>query len=199
MCRQKGYECPGELNDDQFFGGDMGIYAFDGRRPVAGEGTWISPDAHIIGDVRIGSRCWIGPGAVLRGDFGTIVIGDETAVEDGVVIHTPSSVTVGRAVTIGHLALVHGSLVGDYAVIGMHSTLADGSRVGEWSIVAEHSLVKKNQEVPPGKLYAGAPAAEKGDITQKYRDVMLLGKQMYIDLAARYRSSLVLLERPDPA
>jgi phenylacetic acid degradation protein len=190
---------PVHLKENLLSGGDMGIYAFDGRRPVVGEGTWISPDAHIIGDVRIGSRCWIGPGAVLRGDFGTIIIGDETAVEDGVVIHTPSSVIVGRAVTIGHLALLHGSEVGDYAVIGMHSTLGDNSRVGEWSIIAEHSLVKKNQEVPPGKIYAGAPAIEKGDVTEGYREIMLAGKQMYLDLAARYRSSLVLLKHPDPA
>lgn len=171
----------------------MSIYSYNGKTPVIGEGTWIAPTAYIIGDVRIGCRCWIGPGAVLRGDFGTISIGDETAVEDGVVIHTPSMVTVGRSVTIGHLALVHGNRVGDYAVVGMHSTLGDNSVVGSWAIVAEHSLVKKNQVVPDSKLYAGSPAVEKGEVDQKYREIMLLGKQMYVDLAERYQSSLILV------
>ncbi|HNY65925.1 MAG TPA: gamma carbonic anhydrase family protein [Deltaproteobacteria bacterium] len=172
----------------------MPIYAFDGKKPVVGDGTWVAPSAYIIGNVTIGSRCWIGPGAVIRGDFGAIVIGDDTAVEDGVVIHTPALVTIGKAVTIGHSALIHGRSVGDYAVVGMHSTLGDNSVVGSWSIVAEHSLVKKNQVVPDSKLYAGVPAVEKGDISQQHRDIMLLGKQMYTELAARYLSSLERLD-----
>lgn len=174
----------------------MAIYTFNGKTPVIGKETWVAPSAYIIGDVNIGSRCWIGPGAVIRGDFGRIAIGDETAVEDGVVIHTPATVEIGRAVTIGHLALVHGSRVGDYAVVGMHATLGDNSVVGDWCIVAEHSLIKKNQVVPPNKLYAGSPAVEKGDISQEYREIMLMGKQMYVELAARYRSSLIPLGQP---
>lgn len=168
----------------------MPIYAFDGRNPVVGEGTWVAPSAYIIGNVTIGSRCWIGPGAVIRGDFGSIVIDDDTAVEDLVVIHTPAVITIGKAVTIGHSALLHGRSVGDYAVVGMHSTLADNSVVGSWSIVAEHSLVKKGQVVPDNKIFAGAPAVEKGDISPQHREIMLLGKQLYTDLAARYLSSL---------
>ncbi len=164
----------------------MAIYSFNNTIPIVGAGTWVAPSAYIIGNVRIGERCWIGPGAVIRGDFGAIVIDDETAVEDGVVIHTPSILTIGRSVTIGHLAMLHGKSVGAYAVIGMHSTLSDNTMVGNWSIIAEHSLVKKNQVVPEGKIYAGSPAVEKGDIEQKHRDAMLVGKQMYIDLAARY-------------
>jgi carbonic anhydrase/acetyltransferase-like protein (isoleucine patch superfamily) len=168
----------------------MAIFEFNGRVPQVGEGTWISPSAEIIGDVRIGKNCWIGPCAVIRGDFGTIIIGDETAVEDGVVIHTPSIITIGQQVTIGHLATVHGSIIKDYAVIGMNATLADNAQVGCWSIVAEHSLVKKNQVVPDYKLYAGSPAVEKGDINQTYKDVMQAGKQMYVELVKQYQNTL---------
>lgn len=168
----------------------MPIYTLNGRNPVIGPHTWVAPSAFIIGNVTIGSRCWIGPGAVIRGDFGEIVIGDETAIEDGAVLHTPTRLTIGRAVTVGHMAMVHGARVGDYAVIGMNSTLGDNAQVGEWSIVAEHSLIKKNQVVPGYRLYAGSPAVEKGEIDQRYREVMLLGKQMYIDLVAQYLSSM---------
>ncbi len=175
----------------------MPVYSFDGKTPVIGSGTWIAPSAYIIGDVRIGSRCWIGPGAVIRGDFGTIFIGDDTAVEDGVIIHTPSTILIGKAVTIGHMAMVHGSRVGDYAVIGMNSTLGDKAVVGSWSVIAEHSLVKKNQVVPENKLYAGVPAVEKGDIGQQHREIMILGKQMYIDLAEKYHTALKEISRPE--
>lgn len=168
----------------------MAIYEYQGKVPQIGEGTWVAEAATIIGDVRIGRNCWIGPCAVLRGDFGTIGIGDETAVEDGAVIHTPRTVTIGHRVTIGHLAMVHNRVVKDYAVIGMNSTLGDDAEVGTWSIVAEHSLVKKNQIVPDYKLYGGTPAVEKGDITQAYREIMIFGKQMYVELAAQYCAGL---------
>jgi len=168
----------------------MAIFEFKGKTPQVGAGTWIAASSEIIGDVRIGKNCWIGPCSILRGDFGTIVIGDETAIEYGVVIHTPSIVTIGQQVTIGHLAMVHNSIIKDYAVIGMNSTLGDNAQVGCWSIVAEHSLVKKNQVVPDYKLYAGSPAIEKGDINEKYQEVMLAGKQMYVELVKQYLNTL---------
>jgi len=173
----------------------MALYEFNGKNPHVDTSTWIAKSAEIIGDVRIGKRCWIGPNAVLRGDFGTIVIGDDTAIEDGVVIHTPAIVEVGNFVTIGHMAMIHGKLVKDYAVIGMNSTLGDNTIVGSWSIVAEHSLVKKNQVIPDYKLYAGCPAVEKGDIDQRYSEIMLLGKQMYVELVSLYMNTL---KRIDP-
>jgi carbonic anhydrase/acetyltransferase-like protein (isoleucine patch superfamily) len=168
----------------------MPVYEFNGKIPRIGEGTWIAPSAVIIGNVSLGKNCWIGPNAVIRGDFGAVIVGDETAVEDGAVIHTPAIVTIGKRVTIGHLAMVHNSIIKDYAVIGMNSTLGDNAQVGCWSIVAEHSLVKKNQVVPDYKLYAGSPAVEKGPIDKKYREIMELGKQMYVDLVDQYRNSL---------
>jgi phenylacetic acid degradation protein len=86
--------------------------------------------------------------------------------------------------------MVHNSIIKDYAVIGMNSTLGDNAQVGCWSIVAEHSLVKKNQVVPDYKLYAGSPAIEKGDINEKYQEVMLAGKQMYVELVKQYLNTL---------
>jgi carbonic anhydrase/acetyltransferase-like protein (isoleucine patch superfamily) len=168
----------------------MPVYEFNGKSPRIGEGTWIAPGAYIIGDVHIGKNCWIGPCSVIRGDFGTIVIGDETAVEDGVMIHTPGKAIIGQKVTIGHLAMIHNSIIKDYAVIGMNSTLGDNAQVGSWSIIAEHSLVKKNQVVPDYKIYAGSPAVEKGDVTETYKEIMLAGKQMYVELVAQYRNTL---------
>lgn len=174
----------------------MALYEFNKVKPLVDESSFIADSAEIIGAVKIGKRCWIGPNAVIRADFGSIVIGDNTAIEDGVVIHTPSSVQIGNFVTIGHMAMVHGKIIEDYAVIGMNSTLGDNTVVKTWSIVAEHSLVKKNQIIPAYKLYAGSPAVEKGDIDQRYKEVMQLGKQMYVDLVSKYRDTLKKISPP---
>lgn len=174
----------------------MAIYEFNGKRPKTGNGTWVAQSAEIIGDVKIGEKCWIGPGAVIRGDFGSIVIDNETAVEDGVIIHSAGMVHIGKRVTIGHMAMIHNATIEDYAVIGMSSTVCDNAVVGAWSIVAEHSLVKKSQKVKAYSIYAGIPAEKKSALEQRHKDYMNWGKQLYVDLAARYLSSL---KRIDPA
>ena len=93
----------------------MPIYAFEDRRPVIAESAYVSPSAQVIGDVTIGERCYIGHGVILRGDYGSIVIGDETAVEEGVIVHArPQDRTIiGRRVTLGHGAMVHNALIRD--------------------------------------------------------------------------------------
>lgn len=170
----------------------MPLYEVNGRKPVIAEGSWIAPSAEIIGDVRIGRRCYIGFGAIIRGDFGTITIDDETAIEEVCMIHARplQQVTIGKRVTVGHMVMVHGAVIMDNAVIGMHSTLSDNSETGEWAIIAEHSLVINKQKIPPYKIYGGVPAKEIGDVVQKHIDIWNAGKQVYIDLTYQFPLSL---------
>ena len=102
------------------------LYKFDGKAPAIGQGTYVSDIARAIGDVVIGENCYIGHGVILRADYGRIVIGDGTAVEEGVVVHAPPGDTnrIGKSVTIGHGAVAHGKFIGDQAVIGMGSILS---------------------------------------------------------------------------
>ena len=169
----------------------MPVYEMNGRRPQIGEGTWIAPSAEIIGDVRIGRNCYIGFGAIIRGDYGTITIGDESAIEEAVVIHARpmQRADIGYRVTVGHMALIHNATVRDWAVIGMHAVVSDYSEVGEWAIIAEHSLVKRKQVIPAGQIYGGSPAALIGPVEERHRQNWTLGKQAYVDLAAQCLSS----------
>ncbi|HOP64026.1 MAG TPA: gamma carbonic anhydrase family protein [Spirochaetota bacterium] len=162
----------------------MPIYEVNKRRPVIGQGSWIAPTAQIIGDVRIGDNCYIGYGAVIRGDYGTVVIGNGSSVEEMVMIHArPGGLTdIGESVTIGHMAMLHNCTLKDFCVVGMNSTITDFSEVGEWAIIAEHTLVKRNQVIPPRKIYAGAPAAEKGDVQQKHMDEWGAAKKVYVGM-----------------
>jgi len=170
----------------------MPLFEINTRVPVIGEGSWVAPTAEIIGDVRIGRNCYIGFGAILRGDYGTIIIGDETAVEEGVIIHArPLGTTeIGNRVTIGHMAMIHNATIQDNAVIGMQAMISDFSSIGNWAIVAEQSLVKRNQVVPGMKIFAGAPAVEKGDVLERHKEEWTLGKQVYVDLTTQYRETL---------
>jgi len=162
--------------------------SFRNREPQIGKDTYVSEYAILIGDVRIGDNCYIGHGAILRGDYGCIEIGSGTAVEEGVIMHAPPGETcrVGKKVTIGHGAVVHSSHIGDMAVIGMGSVLSICAEVGEESIVAEGSTVKMGQKIPPGIVARGNPAKVVRNVEDKDKKFWGWGKQLYIDLAKEY-------------
>ena len=166
----------------------MPIYAFEGRRPNIAATAYVSPSAQIIGNVIIGARCYIGHGAILRGDYGSIEIGDETAVEEGVVIHArPEDWTrIGKRVTLGHGAMIHNATILDGAVIGMRAVVSDYSEVGEGAIVGEMSLVKNSQKVPARKVAVGVPVRVIGDVNEQHHAMTHWAKDLYVTLAARY-------------
>lgn len=164
------------------------IFAFDGRRPKIGKGTYISPTAQVIGDVQIGENCYVGPGSILRGDYGTIQIGEGTAVEEAVVIHAPPNEVcqIGSRVTLGHGAIIHSACIGDHALIGMGAITSLGARVGSWTLVAEGAVVKRGQDIPDHVVVAGAPAKIVRPINEKEKAYWTDAKQLYVDLAAKY-------------
>lgn len=164
------------------------LYKFDGKQPVVGKGSYVSEIARVIGDVVIGENCYIGHGAILRGDYGRIEIGDGTAVEEGVIIHAPPEDVnrIGKKVTIGHGAVVHGKYIGDQAVIGMGAVISIWAEIGGWSIVAEGSVVKLRQVIPSKVVAAGNPAKIVRELSEKDREFWNWGKQLYIDLAQKY-------------
>jgi len=103
----------------------MAIYKYENRIPEIGKDCFISDSARVIGDVKIGNNCYIGHGAVLRGDYGSISIGDGTAIEENAVLHIRPDglLKLEEKVTIGHGALVHGKLIKSFAVIGIGAVI----------------------------------------------------------------------------
>ena len=171
----------------------MAIYEFEGRRPRLGLGAYVHPSADVIGDVSVGDGCWIGPGARLRGDYGSIRIGNGTSIEDNCVVHARpgESTSIGQHVTIGHSAIIHNATVHDHAVIGMGSVVSDWAVIGEWSVVAEGAVVKQGQQVPPACIAVGIPAKllEK-QVGEEYKAEWSRFKAIYTDLARRYPDGL---------
>ena len=136
------------------------VYAFEGLVPVIKPGAFVHPDAVLIGDVVIGTRCFIGPCAVLRGDFGRIEIHDGANVQDNCVIHSfpGRSVVVEEDGHIGHAAVLHACTIKRNALVGMNATVMDNAIVGQSAFVAANSFVKAGFEVPDNTLVAGVPA-----------------------------------------
>jgi len=164
------------------------LYKFNGKQPIVGKNTYISELANIIGDVIIKDNCYIGHGAILRGDYGRIEIGSGTAVEEGVIVHAPPNDKnyIGERVIIGHGAILHGKFIGDFVLIGMGSIISILSEIGEYSIIAEGSVVKKNQIIPPKVLAAGNPAKIIRKITAKEEKEFWNKSKIYINLAKKY-------------
>lgn len=164
------------------------LYKFDKKQPSVGKGTYISHTAEVIGNVDIGDNCYIGHGVIVRGDYGRIEIGDGTALEEGAIIHAPPEETchIGKKVTVGHGAIVHGKRISDMAVIGMGAVLSIWSEIGEWAIVAEGSVVTMRKAIPPEAVAAGNPARVVRKVNDRDREFWHYGKQLYIDLAKKY-------------
>jgi phenylacetic acid degradation protein len=171
----------------------MSIYEFENKKPSIGKDTFIFKSADIIGDVSIGKNCYIGPGARIRGDYGSIRIGDNTAVEENVVVHArPDDVTtIGNNVTIGHGSIIHNATIKDWAVIGMGAIVSDWAVIGKWAVVAEGAVVKNKQKIPNKAIAVGVPAKVVSEISEEYEKQWTKYKKIYTDLAEkRFPNSL---------
>ena len=166
----------------------MPIYQYGHKIPEIGKDTYISDTAVIIGGVKIGNNCYIGHGAILRGDYGNIHIGDGTAVEENVMIHIRPNDTliIGQNVTIGHSATIHCKKIEDYAVIGLGAILSFDVVVGEWAIVAEGTIVPNSKIIPPNKVVAGNPFKVISEVTAFHKKRWEYVKELYKTLAKEY-------------
>jgi carbonic anhydrase/acetyltransferase-like protein (isoleucine patch superfamily) len=166
----------------------MAIYRYGDRTPKIGKDSFICDSARVIGDVRIGCNCYIGHGSILRGDYGTIKIGDGTAVEENAVLHIRPNglLEIEEKVTVGHGALIHGKLIKSFAVIGIGSVVGFDVIIGSWSIVAEGCVVPKGTAIPDEKIVAGVPHKIIGNTLERHKEYWTYGKQLYIDLAKEY-------------
>ena len=135
------------------------FYSFNGIRPVVHASSFVHPQAVVTGDVRIGKDCYIGPGAALRGDWGTIILEDGCNVQENCTIHMFPGLTVllKEGSHIGHGAIIHGATIGRNCLVGMNSVLMDHVQVGDESIVGALTFIKEGTIIPPRSLVAGNP------------------------------------------
>jgi carbonic anhydrase/acetyltransferase-like protein (isoleucine patch superfamily) len=140
----------------------MPIYALDGKAPEFADraSNWIAPGAVVIGNVRIGKNVSIWFGVVVRGDNELIDIGEDSNVQEHVVMHTDPGfpLSIGRGCTIGHKAILHGCTIGDGSLVGMGAIVLNGASIGKNSLLGAGALVTEGKSFPDGSLILGTPA-----------------------------------------
>lgn len=142
----------------------MPLISARGFSPAVGNDVFVAEGAQVIGDVRIGDGSSVWFNTTLRGDVMPIIIGTETNIQDGSVLHGTfgqHSCVLGDRVTIGHNVILHGCKIGSKCLIGMGSIVMDGAEIGESSVVGAGSLVTEGKSFPPGSLIVGRPAVVK--------------------------------------
>lgn len=175
----------------------MPLYEFEGKCPSIPKSTFIHPQAVIIGHVEIGEGCYIGAGAIIRGDFGKIVIGNGSNVQDNCIIHIdPETIAIiEENVLIGHGAIVHGScLIQENAVVGMGAIVSPGCEIGRESILAAGSVLPPCCNVPPRSLAMGNPAKTMKTLSEKMLGINKVGVKHYQSLTRRSFNGLRLIE-----
>ncbi|HEY5789351.1 MAG TPA: gamma carbonic anhydrase family protein [Gammaproteobacteria bacterium] len=131
----------------------------DHRVTLHGSEHFIAPSADLIGQVTLADRVSVWFNAVLRGDGDAISVGEGSNVQDGAVLHTDPGypLTVGRGVTVGHMAMLHGCSVGDGTLIGIKAVVLNGARIGRDCLIGANALVAEGKEIPDGSLVLGSP------------------------------------------
>lgn len=169
----------------------MAIYALGDREPTIGADTYIHPDAVVIGDVTLADGVTVWPGAVLRGDYGTISVGEKTNIQDGTVVHCTviHPTVIGARCTVGHNAHIEGSTIGDDVLIASGSIVLNGSTVGDGAIVGAGAVVPFNFVVPPRRMALGIPAKirEGHEVPVGHID---MNTAMYFENGRYYRENL---------
>ncbi len=161
------------------------FYHYKGYTPVVKPGSFVHPQAVVTGDVIIGSRCYIGPGAALRGDWGTIIIEDGCNVQENCTIHMFPGTTVllKEGAHIGHGAVIHGATIGKNCLVGMNAVIMDNVILGDECIVGALTLIREGENIPARSVVVGNP----GKIIKQVSDDMLSwkteGTALYQELA----------------
>ena len=161
----------------------------DKKLKTVDDNFWIAPNASVIGDVNLERDASIWFNAILRADNEPIAIGEGSNVQDGAIIHTDPgyACNIGKKVTVGHMAMLHGCYIGDGSLIGIGSVVLNGAKIGRNCIIGSKALVTEGMEVPDGSMVLGIPGKIKKTLTEEEQSVVPLGAEHYIDNYKKYK------------
>ena len=168
----------------------MMIIDFDNKKlETDGDDFWIAPNATVIGNVQLLKDASVWFNAVLRGDVELITVGQGSNVQDGAIIHTDPGFpcTIGKNVTVGHLAMLHGCEIGDGSLIGIGSVILNGAKIGKNCIIGSKALVTEGMEIPDGAMVLGIPGKVKKILNEEEQSVVSLGAEHYIQNYKKYK------------
>ena len=172
----------------------MPIFKLNDKEPILPvDGRyWVAPDANIIGDVRmeVNSSVWFS--ATLRGDCEEILIGENSNVQDGSVLHTDPGcpLKIGKDVTIGHMVMLHGCTIGDNSLIGIGAVILNNAKIGKNCIIGAKALITENKEIPDNSLVVGSPGKVIREVTKDEKEAIVENTKHYQDNWKKYSKSV---------
>jgi phenylacetic acid degradation protein/carnitine operon protein CaiE len=174
----------------------MAIYSFNGFIPVIHPSSFIHPLASVIGDVIIGKDVYVGPGAVLRGDWGSIIIADGCNIQENCTVHMFPGTTVNfeKGAHVGHGAIIHGAHLGENCLIGMNAVLMDDAKIGKESIIGALAFVPSKMQIPERSLVVGNPAKIIKEVSDDMIAWKTEGTKLYQELPQMCHTSLLPCE-----
>ena len=137
------------------------IRSFDGKTPRIHPSVFVSEASYIVGDVEIGEDSSVWPGAVIRGDFGSIRIGKGSVIQDTCVLHADDYLNLGDRVLVTHGAVIHGHRVGNNVLIGINAVILEGAEVGDYCLIGAGAVVLAGAKIPDRSLVVGVPGQVK--------------------------------------
>lgn len=172
----------------------MAIYALGDRVPTIHEDAYVHPDATVIGDVTLGAHSSVWPGAVLRGDYGTITVGERTSIQDGTVVHATHDkpTTIGSRCVVGHIVHLEGCTIEDDCLVGSGSVVLHDVVVHTGALVGANAVVSNGGDVPSGAMALGIPAKMRLDAVPPGSFAPAV--ELYVMNAARYKTDLKRLD-----
>jgi carbonic anhydrase/acetyltransferase-like protein (isoleucine patch superfamily) len=170
----------------------MPIYQLGDLVPVIPASCYIAPEATIIGQVTLGERVTVMSGAVIRGDNEPVVIGDDSNVQEGCVLHTDPGLplTLGKGVTVGHQVMLHGCTVGDGTLIGIQAVVLNNTVVGKDCLVGAGAVLTENKNFPDRSVIFGAPAKAVREVTEDNLMRMRVSAADYVRRGIQYKQEL---------
>lgn len=162
------------------------------HKPEIHENAYVDESAIVIGRVRLMKNSSVWPSAVIRGDINEIIVGEGSNIQDGTVLHVTHElpVIIGNGVTVGHLAMIHGAVIGDNSLIGIGAIILDGVRIGKNCIIAAGSLIPPNADIPDNSMVMGSPGKVKRQVSEAEAGGIALNGKSYVDIIPDYKKGM---------
>ncbi len=168
------------------------LYSLGDKRVEIRGDYYVAPNATVIGDVVLENNASVWFGAVIRGDNDRIIIGEDSNVQDGSVLHTDhgAPLTIGKGVTIGHLVMLHGCTIGDYSLIGINAVVLNGAKIGKYCIIGASAFIPERAEIPDGSIVMCAPGKVVKQAQDFHNTILQASALHYVENAKRFREQL---------
>lgn len=174
----------------------MALYRIGDKTPRVAATAFVTPEATVMGDVTLGERVSVWPGAVIRGDNEPVRIGDGSNVQEGAVLHADPGfpLNIAQNVTVGHQAMLHGCTIGAGSLVGIQAVVMNGAVIGEGSIVGAGALVTEGKQFPPRSLIMGVPGKVVRELTEADAANLARAADVYVRKAVSYPKDMVRID-----